>query len=625
LDANALSGNVNINGNLTLSPSPDGTLDLLAAGSINATQPTGLGTPETGVTAELWSDSTIDISDASPGAIWGVDDPFAYQTIAGISLHANPSAAKTPETLLLTLDDLFAESGATNANLQTKEDLHGATSTASGNEPLHSGDTTPVDIYAENGSISGLTLYSPTETRVIAGTDITDIALYIQNVSASQISVVSAGRNIIAYDPNSVLRTEAQETGNFIVATPDEGDIQISGPGTLEVLAGDDLDLGVGPNGDEPGLGVGITSIGNQRNPYLPSTGADVVAAGGAGPLTDLSDSGLDFSAFTNAFVTGPQGAAYLAELSSIETDLPSFSTAAEFNALPADERDLLALDVFFLVLRDAGRDHNLVGSPGYGTYAAGYDAIADLFPNPGNGSISLTSREIATENGGNVSILNPGGALTVGVDIQGNQPLDQGIFTEDGGNISIFTKGSIIVGTSRIFTLRGGNEILWSTDGNIAAGESSKTVQEAPPTQVIVDPTSANVETDLGGLATGGGIGVLASVQGVPAGNVDLIAPVGTVDAGDAGIRVTGNLNIAAAQVLNIGNIQVGGASTGVPVTTVAAPNVGALTAASSAAGAGDAAANTQINTTGQSTEDDSAPSIVTVQVIGYGGDDED
>jgi len=61
------------------------------------------------------------------------------------------------------------------------------------------------------------------------------------------------------------------------------------------------------------------------------------------------------------------------------------------------------------------------------------------------------------------------------------------------------------------------------------------------------------------------------------------------------------------------------------VPVTTVAAPNVGALTAASSAAGAGDAAANTQINTTGQSTEDDSAPSIVTVQVIGYGGDDED
>jgi hypothetical protein len=215
---------------------------------------------------------------------------------------------------------------------------------------------------------------------------------------------------------------------------------------------------------------------------------------------------------------------------------------------------------------------------------------------------------------------------LTVGFDISGNQPLDQGIFTEDGGNISIFTKGSIIVGTSRIFTLRGGNEILWSTTGDIAAGESPKTVQEAPPTQVIVDPQSANVQTDLGGLATGGGIGVLASVEGVPAGNVDLIAPVGTVDAGDAGIRVTGNLNIAAAQVLNTANIEVGGASAGVPVTVVAAPNIAGLTAAANSAGAGASEATTQAATSGQTGQgEDSGPSIVTVQVLGYGGEDAD
>ena len=105
---------------------------------------------------------------------------------------------------------------------------------------------------------------------------------------------------------------------------------------------------------------------------------------------------------------------------------------------------------------------------------------IRDSFPKGGGGGdISLTSREIATENGGNISVLDPSGQLTVGFDITGNQPLDQGIFTEDGGNISIYTSGSIIVGTSRIFTLRGGNEILWSTTGNIAAGESPKTVQE--------------------------------------------------------------------------------------------------------------------------------------------------
>ena len=73
-----------------------------------------------------------------------------------------------------------------------------------------------------------------------------------------------------------------------------------------------------------------------------------------------------------------------------------------------------------------------------------------------------------------------------------------------------------------------------------------------------------AAVQTDLGGLATGGGIGVLASVEGVEAGDVDLIAPSGTIDAGDAGIRVTGNLNIAAVSVLNAWNIQVGGAASG-------------------------------------------------------------
>jgi len=617
LQATSLSGDIDIEGNLTLSPAPAGTLELVAEGSINAEQPEGYYNSET-----AWNNGTIIISDASPGAIPGVSDPLAYESLVGKSVSAE-SSARDPFT---EVDALFAENGATNQTLQEKQELHGSITNSSGqNEPLHTGDTTPVYLYAGHGDISGLTLYSPTETRVIAGEDITDISLYLQNISSSQISVVSAGNDIVAYDPDSPLRNEAQTNGNVDGAAIDEGDIQISGPGTLEVLAGSNLDLGVGPNGSNPGIGVGITSIGNQRNPYLPSSGADVIAMAGTGALPDLTSGDLGFEAFVDQFVTGPDSATYLSELSSIATGLPSFSTAAEFKNLPKDEQDIIALDVFFLVLRDAGRDHNIIGSPGYGNYSAGYEAIADLFPRPASGDISLTSREIATENGGNVSILDPSGGLTVGVDIQGNQPLDQGIFTEDGGNISIFTRSSILVGTSRIFTLRGGNEILWSTGGNIAAGESAKTVQEAPPTQVIVDPTSANVQTDLGGLATGGGIGVLASVQGVPAGNVDLIAPVGTVDAGDAGIRVTGNLNIAAAQVLNVGNIQVGGASSGVPTTVIIAPNIAALSSASSAAGAGAAAAASQINSQTQSAADNGAESVFVVQVIGYGGGEDD
>ncbi len=624
LRATAISGSIDIVGNLTLSPSPTGTIDLLAAESINALQPNGLG-----VLGNSWQSSTINISDASPGAIPGVSSPFAYQSVVGTG--RNSGAFNTGGDLLEFIDVLFAESGQTNATLQTKQYLHGTTTVNGLVEPLHEADTDPLRLYALNGSISGLTLYSPKETRMVAAGNITDISLYIENDVANNVSVVSAGGSIIAYDPNSVLRTDGQAPGNFLeTASPNYGDIQISGPGTLEVLAGHDLNLGVGPNytmsagGSTGVVGYGITSIGNQRNPYLPQTGADVIAAAGLGPVTGLSGSQLDFASFINQFVTGASAATYLAELPTIESDLPSFSGAAGFNELSADERDIIALDVFYLVLRDAGRDHNAAGSSGYGNYNTADEAIAELFPHAdrAGGDISLTSREIATENGGNVSILDPGGKLTVGYNIAGIQPLDQGIFTEGGGNISIYTYGSIIVGTSRIFTLQGGNEILWSTTGNIAAGESSKTVQEAPPTQVIVDPQSANVQTDLGGLATGGGIGVLASVQGVPAGNVDLIAPAGSVDAGDAGIRVTGNLNIAAVHVLNVGNIQVGGVSAGVPATIVLAPNVTALAAASNSAGAGAAEATKDIAGAQPSEEDDDSVPLVTVQVVSYGDD---
>ncbi|MEI9999467.1 MAG: filamentous hemagglutinin family protein [Verrucomicrobiota bacterium] len=215
---------------------------------------------------------------------------------------------------------------------------------------------------------------------------------------------------------------------------------------------------------------------------------------------------------------------------------------------------------------------------------------------------------------------------MTVGVDLPNGQPVDQGVLTVDGGNINIFANNDVAVGTSRIFTLHGGNVIIWSTNGSIAAGASSKTVVSAPPTQVIVDPTSGAVETDLAGLATGGGIGVLESVVGAPPGDVDLIAPNGTVDAGDAGIRASGNINIAALKVLNADNISAGGKTTGVP--TGPSINLGALAAASSAAGSSTAAAenagpsrqNPQGTGAGQE-----LPSIVTVEVLGFGGGDND
>jgi len=629
LRATAFSGDLNIVGSLTLSPSPTGTLDLMAAGSINGLQPNGVD-PNTQNYA--WGLSQIDLSDADPSRLPSVTSPLSLVYLGPAATQSQQiNAWMKPNTELIgqvfgNIDAMFDESGSdegTFAVLQTKEALH-----APG--LLHADDPDPVHVYALDGDISGITLFTPKSTRVVAGDDITDIALYIQNVAASDVSVVSAGGDIIAYDPNSPLRTEAQTRNNELFSGPAAGDIQINGPGTLEVLAGRNLNLGVGTLNTGDGTGVGITSVGNARNPYLPFAGADIIAAAGIGGSAGLDQSALNFDSFITEFLdpatTSGYATRYLPDLGTL-LGLPTGSDPSDiwnqFTQLSTEQQDRLALDIFYLALRDAGRDHNTASSAGYGNYNVGFAAIADLFPTtrPWQGNISLTSREIETTSGGNISLLVPGGQLFVGVDVVGVQPLDQGILTEDGGNISIFGRDSVIVGTSRIFTLRGGNIIIWSSDGDIAAGASSKTVQSAPPTRVLVDPQSGDVETDLAGLATGGGIGVLTTVAGVSPGDVDLIAPAGVIDAGDAGIRVSGNLNLAALQVLNVGNIQVQGASVGVPVLAVSL-NAASLQAADANAAA---TATTTANVIGQAPEaaasQEDVASLISVEVLGYGG----
>lgn len=119
----------------------------------------------------------------------------------------------------------------------------------------------------------------------------------------------------------------------------------------------------------------------------------------------------------------------------------------------------------------------------------------------------------------------------------------------------------------------------------------------------------------------TGAGIATFQTLLlGGTTGNAVLVAPRGTVDAGDAGIRVAGNLYVAALRVANADNIQVKGTALGVPQQ--ASPNIGALTAASNTAGAAAAAASEATNRGGRSNNTD-LPSIFTVEVIGYGGVD--
>jgi len=104
-----------------------------------------------------------------------------------------------------------------------------------------------------------------------------------------------------------------------------------------------------------------------------------------------------------------------------------------------------------------------------------------------------------------------------------------------------------------------------------------------------------------------------------VPPGDVDLIAPLGTIDAGEAGIRVSGNVNIAALRVVNAENIQVQGKATGLPVT--AAVNVAALSNASAAASQATVAAQEAMQRE-RAAARQALPSVFTVRVIGFGNE---
>jgi hypothetical protein len=626
----SFGGDINLVGSISLSPSASGNLELFAAGQVNGLNPTGEGLLN-GEKVQVWTSSSINVSDADPNSIPRITSPLAYQTLSG--RDKNRSIESTLSILQSTTTAL-SESGSYSGQYAlsfVKSALHGGSI-------LHKNDKNPIRIYALGSDISGLTLYAPKQARVMAERDITDIALYIQNTDKSDITLVSAGRDILPYNESSPTRSiasdlsagnlvgdEAQSTVAGSASNAMAGDIQISGPGVLEVLSGRNIDLGTGANYSN-GTGLGITSIGNNRNPNLAFTGADIIAlsgvtaASGSGPADGIANSSMRMSDFTNRFFTDPESftSAYRQKLASGMT----------YDQLSIEQRAIVGLEKFYAVLNQSGKDALKTESKD-GDYEEGYAAIKTLFgEQPNKGEILTRAREIRTVTGGSISLSSAAGGITMASEIFGNPLTPPGIVTEYGGSISTFTDGSVDIGQARIFTLRGGDIMMWSSKGNIAAGTAARTVVTAPPTRVVIDVNSANVETDLGGLATGGGIGVLASVEGVKEGSVGLFAPKGFIDAGDAGIRSTGNIQIGAQVVLNSSNINSGGATTGAAVAAPSAPSVSSVTSASNSAAASTAstpkpAENKQESNTAAT--DNSLPTVYTVEVIGYGGGSDD
>ncbi|MNX03950.1 Heme/hemopexin-binding protein precursor [compost metagenome] len=417
-----------------------------------------------------------------------------------------------------------------------------------------------------------------------------------------------------------------------------------------------------GYGGDEAGAAAFLA----QQQQTLDQARDAATASGGTGAANrDLArefkqDSQLHLVNWLTARFGGANGR-------GLHFDAASMDAQAFFAQLPAEQQSAFLRNVYYAELKAGGREYTDVDGPREGSYLRGREAIATLLPakdakgseiayrgdltmfssalyfektgdvvatrRPLPGKRYVTEAEwiaagrpseglpfylvndagIHTDFGGDISLLVPGGRALVGVDGGFVPGPGSGVLTQGEGDINIYARGSLLLGQSRIFTTFGGNVLAWSAEGDINAGRGSKTTVVYTPQRRVYDSVG-NVALSPNTPSTGAGIATLNPIAEVPPGDIDLIAPLGTIDAGEAGIRVSGNVNLAALQVLNADNIQVQGKAVGIPM--VAAVNVNALTSASAAANTAVQAAQDMVKRQTRQAQ----PSTISVQVLGFG-----
>lgn len=303
-------------------------------------------------------------------------------------------------------------------------------------------------------------------------------------------------------------------------------------------------------------------------------------------------------------------------------------SRRALFDGLPAKTREGFLQKVLAEELRQTGIDYNDAGGARFQQYTRGYSALNLLYPgtkglgrdNPLGGDIVLKDSSVESLSGGSINIVAPYGNVQIGDPAATRVTQGAGVVTRRGGNLTVLANGIISLDQSRAFTLQGGDLMMWTSNGDITAGIGAKTNVTSLPISYRLDKNGL-MSVNVFGLQTGAGIGVLDAFEGRDPNRrpsrMDLLAFFGEVNAGDAGIRVVGDINIAALRVVNAANIQVTGEAVGIP--QVPAVNVGALTAASAATSAVVNQA-TQLAARSRPSIVRDIPAIVNVRFVGFG-----
>lgn len=498
---------------------------------------------------------------------------------------------------------------------------------------LHKGDNNPVRLYAVNGDLSGdennaLYLFSAKSARLIAGQDIKNFGLRAQNVNEDDVSYIKAGRDLVY-------------TYTDLNAGQNQNKITVAGPGLLDIEVGRNIDLG---------NALGIETIGNLNNAALVKHGADINIAlgvlngvdyeGALARLENTIQSAIDNKQTISASTLW-QARWLSGDVTLGNINTPQVLLGAVRNIQTQDratQRNRVRT-MFYEALRTTGLDYNNANSEFSGNYTRGYDTIALVFPNIDEvntdgsaknygGDLRMPLNSIKTNSGGDIEFMIPGGGALIGYaqvsqeQLPSNRSLTEtGVVSLTEGTVRGFARNDMLVNQSRILTVGGGDILLWSSEGDLDAGKGKRTAVSIPPPIIRVDPNTGNISVELQGAATGSGIGALGD-KGATA-NVDLIAPNGTVNAGDAGIRAK-NVNIAAQFVVNAGNISASGSATGTQVADTGAIS-GALAGSSGvgsdlAKNVAEQVAQNAANSANNVLEKPEMPSIINVEVISIG-----
>jgi hypothetical protein len=577
---------------------------------------------------------------------------------------------------------------------------------------LHAVGERPVQVHAGGSLLAEgqSTWLLPKAARFSAGLDVRNLRLLGQNLDAADRSEVVAGRNLLAGL---------------------QGLVELGGPGTLDVRAGRDLDLGASG---------GIVSIGNRKSAALPAAGASIRLAAATQGVLDLaaldawrqrddavqaqllafvrealSAPDLSAEAAWQAFQTFSfavqaalgrqlQAQAFRRSYLDIPAATPESVRAALRAGFDARKDELLrageaalrdgrglvlpgreslsgsALSTYLDAMRTLTFDAldvettvaartaslNAVRAGWQAQVAAGRDSAEDFeryreqvlqretvaaasaasafgrlalplrlalfeqgflaaeLAGAGSfvaqplwsgspllrhqGSLEMTQSAVITERGGDIALVNPGGAINVGLkEAGGSGP--KGVIALGGGNIYGYARDDFQVNVQRVFIVGKGDMAIWSSAGDIDSGRGANTAVAAPP--LAPRRSVDGVVFEIPATTTGSGLGIVPDVNGRADGTIGLYPAFGEILALDAFIRAPRiELGATVRGADNLG----GGSVSGAAAVVAPPPNAAVSTPTANAEdrGAGATANATETSVARQS--------LLTVELLGTG-----